>query len=344
MPSAAPRRFPVTFARLSLVALAALLSVAPARAADALGEHARSRIAPAPFAPLAAVRVPVVFGANVIVNPGAEDSLASPDSSTPVSVPGWTSSGPATSIRWATTSGSFPALPDRGPVVRGTNLFSGGANNAASRLAQTIDVSALATHVDQGIVSFRLAGYLGGFASQGDNARVSVRFTTAGGATLDSTVIGPVTASDRTGLTSLLHRSATGTVPALTRRLVVTQWFTRSEGAYDDGYADSLGFQMDLPVSAGVAAAGANPLRLAVAPNPVRGEAAIAFTLARDGDARVDVLDLAGRRVATLADGAMRAGEHALRWDGAGVRPGVYLVRLACADGVRVQRVVRLRP
>lgn len=344
MLAAAPRRFPAPFAPLALAALIALLVVAPARAADALGEHARSGIAPAPFAPLAAVRVPVVFGANVIVNPGAEDSLASPDSSTPVSVPGWTSSGPATSIRWATTSGNFPALVDRGPVVRGVNLFSGGANNAASWLAQTIDVSALATHVDQGAVHFRFAGYLGGFSSQEDNARVSVRFTTAGGALLDSTVIGPVSATDRAGGTSLLYRSTTGTVPALTRRLVVTQWFTRSAGSYDDGYADSLGFQMDLLPSAGVAAANANALRLAIAPNPVRDDAAIAFTLARDGVARVEVLDLAGRRVATLADGAMRAGDHALRWSGAGARPGVYLVRLACADGVRVQRVVRLRP
>jgi len=73
------------------------------------------------------------------------------------------------------------------------------------------------------------------------------------------------------------------------------------------------------------------------APNPFNPRTSVRFTLARRGAVELTVHDARGRRVATLQDGQLAAGEHALSWDGtdeAGRRlgSGVYFARLV-ADG-----------
>ncbi len=83
-------------------------------------------------------------------------------------------------------------------------------------------------------------------------------------------------------------------------------------------------------------------------PNPSRGEARIELTLPQSAFVRADVLDLSGRRVASLASGTFSAGVHSLAWDGntaAGERaaPGVYLVRVRWPGFESTQRIVRLR-
>ena len=66
------------------------------------------------------------------------------------------------------------------------------------------------------------------------------------------------------------------------------------------------------------------------------------------GRADVEVVDLAGRRVATLHQGAAPAGTLALRWDGhddggALAPAGVYYARARTVGGVTETRFVRLR-
>lgn len=79
-------------------------------------------------------------------------------------------------------------------------------------------------------------------------------------------------------------------------------------------------------------------------PNPVRGGASVHFTLPHAMHARLDVLDVAGRRVASLADGTLEAGEHALAWPGRdargrGLPAGIYLVRLEAIGRALTRRV-----
>lgn len=331
---------------LALFALLTCCTLSPVVAGSAFAdEHLGHSARPAVhLAPVAALPVTVAFGKNIIVNAGAEDSLASPDGYVPVSVPGWTTSGPATSIAYASSGGGFPTLSDRGPVGRGMNLFAGGNATPASWLSQTIDVSGLARVVDGGGVTFRFCGYLGGFSSQEDDAVASAVFLAAGGGALDSTAIGPVTAGDRASATGLVYRQSTGTVPTLTRSVRVTIRFVRAAGTYDDGYADSLGLQLDPPAHADVGAASTPELALVVAPNPVRDGAALTFASTATGSVRVDVLDLAGRHVATLADGVFGAGTHVVHWSRGTCRPGVYLVRLSTPAGTVVRRIVTLQP
>ncbi len=87
-------------------------------------------------------------------------------------------------------------------------------------------------------------------------------------------------------------------------------------------------------------------LTLALAPNPARGATRIAWSSPVAGAYALDVIDVAGRRVASLGLGWADAGAHAAEWDGRGAdgratRPGLYFVRLAAGGGTRVTRLVR---
>ena len=89
-------------------------------------------------------------------------------------------------------------------------------------------------------------------------------------------------------------------------------------------------------------------LRLAAAPNPFRDEVSLTLALATPAArARLVVVDVAGREVARLYDGALGAGEAPFTWDGrdaSGARcpAGVFMVSTDL-DGRRLQRrLVRL--
>lgn len=85
-----------------------------------------------------------------------------------------------------------------------------------------------------------------------------------------------------------------------------------------------------------------------VRPNPMHARTAVVFSLTRAGDVSLAVHDVQGRRVRTLARGAMAAGEHRVTWDGLGddgaaASAGVYLVRLEAEGRVLSRKVVRMR-
>jgi len=85
-----------------------------------------------------------------------------------------------------------------------------------------------------------------------------------------------------------------------------------------------------------------------IAPNPTPGAAAVSFTLARGGDVRLEVVDLQGRRVRTLATGARAAGSHRLTWDGRNesgesAATGLYFMRLEAEERVMTRKFSVLR-
>lgn len=68
-------------------------------------------------------------------------------------------------------------------------------------------------------------------------------------------------------------------------------------------------------------------------PNPFNPLATITFTLPRPQAVRLEVFDVAGRRVARLLDGTRSVGAHAVSFDGSGLASGVYVYRLQTGDG-----------
>ena len=75
-------------------------------------------------------------------------------------------------------------------------------------------------------------------------------------------------------------------------------------------------------------------------PNPLRARTTIEYTLPGDGRVELDVFDLGGRRVASLASGWRAAGRHEVEWSAAGRAAGLYFYRLRAAGGTLVRKLV----
>jgi len=83
-------------------------------------------------------------------------------------------------------------------------------------------------------------------------------------------------------------------------------------------------------------------------PNPSRGAVTFDLRLPERAPVRVEAFDLAGRKVATIADGVSPAGDSSLHWnatDSGGRRldPGVYLIRARIGRASFAKRVVLIR-
>ena len=70
-------------------------------------------------------------------------------------------------------------------------------------------------------------------------------------------------------------------------------------------------------------------------PNPFNPATEIRFMLGMDSHIRIEVFDLPGRRIATLLDTDLQAGQHRVMWDATGQSSGTYIFRLTGA-GERV--------
>ena len=126
-----------------------------------------------------------------------------------------------------------------------------------------------------------------------------------------------------------------------------------------DGFAQSIEIalpRMGLVVLApesgtavpGDAALPAGTRLLGATPNPFNPRTTLSFFLAASGEARLEIFDALGRRVATLAEGAMSAGRHDVIWNGtsaagAPVASGLYLARFESAAGDDSAKLVLLR-
>jgi len=97
----------------------------------------------------------------------------------------------------------------------------------------------------------------------------------------------------------------------------------------------------------GAPMAAAGRLRPA-SPNPFNPSTTLNFELDRAGGVELEVFDVAGRRVRTLARGGFPAGTHAVAWDGcdgegSALPSGVYLVRLRGDDFIETGRLSLVR-
>jgi hypothetical protein len=99
------------------------------------------------------------------------------------------------------------------------------------------------------------------------------------------------------------------------------------------------------PASGSLDVAGASSL---VTPNPSRGPVDIEWTLPTAAETEIRVYDLAGRHVATVANGRFDPGHHRVQWDGrssggAAARSGWYVIRVIRGDAKTEHRLLLLR-
>jgi hypothetical protein len=84
---------------------------------------------------------------------------------------------------------------------------------------------------------------------------------------------------------------------------------------------------------------------LGARPNPSRGEGLnVAFSLSRRGEARLDLIDIAGRRLATRDLGTLEPGAHRIALSqGRRLEPGLYVIRLAAEGRVFTSKALVVR-
>ena len=80
-----------------------------------------------------------------------------------------------------------------------------------------------------------------------------------------------------------------------------------------------------------------------ISPNPFNPRTEISFTLPRAGQVKVQVFDMRGRVVATLADESFNSGQHMLVFDGGDLASGVYLVDMRLGDQRSTQRIALIK-
>lgn len=98
------------------------------------------------------------------------------------------------------------------------------------------------------------------------------------------------------------------------------------------------------PASAGPALVALGAAR----PNPFNQSTSVQFSLGSSRQVNVSVYDVQGRRVSTLVDGIVDAGDHTATWngrtdDGGSATSGFYFVKLQTAGQVKVVKVVLAR-
>jgi S-formylglutathione hydrolase FrmB len=84
---------------------------------------------------------------------------------------------------------------------------------------------------------------------------------------------------------------------------------------------------------------------LRITPTPSHGPVTISFLMDRKGFGTLDIMDVTGRRVASLLDGELASGAHEVTWDRQGSGGmGVYFVRMSVPGrGVVSTRIVLAR-
>lgn len=204
------------------------------------GTHGTTPNCPSPVTP--------ALDTNLVSNPGAEDYTSDVWFGAPgdaaVPLPDcWISASPLPAPR--AVAESYAQAPSGYPPVRNSSRVFWGGHDPESAIAgvattqtQPIDLRPLG---DVSGKSFKLAGLLGGYATQNDNAAVTAAFQDAGGRTLTVASIGPVTAKQRGAVSSLVPQAWYGTVPAGAAKVLLKITMTAvNTGADNNGEADDL--------------------------------------------------------------------------------------------------------
>ncbi len=83
-------------------------------------------------------------------------------------------------------------------------------------------------------------------------------------------------------------------------------------------------------------------------PNPFNPSTEISFSLPVAGQVKLEIYNVLGQRVTTLADGLFEAGEHVVLWDGkdisgSAVSSGIYLYRLQAGEFTETKKMMLLK-
>jgi hypothetical protein len=204
---------------------------------------------------------------NLLVNGGFERGFPARLPAQSPSIPGWTTTGGMTFVRYgASPRVGFPAWNAAPRWSGGTAFLWGGDSTGlggVTTATQTVDIASSAEAIDQGRAKARLSAYLGGGSYYQDHMGVTAQFLGAAGEELGKVALDPVTNGARRNVTTLLPRAAEAPVPAGTRAIRVTATSTDTD-TISSAIADNVKLTVD-----GVPA-GPDPVEPQPQPEPAR--------------------------------------------------------------------------
>ena len=78
-------------------------------------------------------------------------------------------------------------------------------------------------------------------------------------------------------------------------------------------------------------------------PNPFNASTLIKYSLSRPAHVTVDIFDMLGRKVLTMADGEENAGAHEVVWNAPDQASGIFFYRVSVDDQSKTGRMVLLK-
>jgi hypothetical protein len=82
---------------------------------------------------------------------------------------------------------------------------------------------------------------------------------------------------------------------------------------------------------------------LSAYPNPFNPQTTLSFTLPQQGNVKLDIFDVNGRKVKELTDEVLSAGEHHVTFDGSSLPSGIYFARMNFAGTTQTQKLLLLK-
>ena len=131
---------------------------------------------------------------------------------------------------------------------------------------------------------------------------------------------------------------------------ITFKYYSQSEEEVVE-YTESLEFTFDMVVGNGFDPFGLSrefiippEFSLSAAyPNPFNPTTTISFGLAVDSKVSIQIYNLQGRVVETLASQFMQAGYHSVTWNANNYSSGVYFVKMATGDYVSTQKLLLVK-
>jgi hypothetical protein len=78
-------------------------------------------------------------------------------------------------------------------------------------------------------------------------------------------------------------------------------------------------------------------------PNPFNPVTEISVTLQKSSNISLEIYNIIGQKISTLAEGNLEAGTHTFRWDGSEYPSGVYFYSLKNGTNVDIRKMILLK-
>jgi len=122
--------------------------------------------------------------------------------------------------------------------------------------------------------------------------------------------------------------------------------FAAYVGVYPNTIIDSSYFYFRKSGSVGGGITGWFPGAYALSqnyPNPFNAKTVISYQLPADSPVKLEVYNLLGEKVATLADERQQAGYRSVVWDASEISSGVYFYKLTAGDFTKTKRMMLVK-